>query len=217
MPSTRLLFLSAGGTSIDVLGLLADFRDSGSTYEPIGYLDDDGAKKGAIVMGLPVLGPISDWPRFPDVKLVNCLGSPANYRRRRTRVEDLGITPDRFETIVHPTAVVSMHSAIGAGTIVYPHAYIGGGATIGVQALIMSHVSINHGVHVGGHAIVATGAILLGSVSVGVSTYIGAAASIQQGRSIGDGSLVGMGSVVVRDVDPNVVVAGTPARLLRKA
>ena len=45
---------------------------------------------------------------------------------------------------------------------------------------------------------------------------IGSGATILGGVTIGQNAVVGAGSVVTRDVLPNTVVAGNPARLLRK-
>ena len=45
---------------------------------------------------------------------------------------------------------------------------------------------------------------------------IGAGAIIICGNSIGEGALVGAGAVVTKDVPPNTVVVGNPAKILRK-
>ncbi|MFH1614631.1 MAG: acyltransferase [Planctomycetota bacterium] len=45
---------------------------------------------------------------------------------------------------------------------------------------------------------------------------IGSNATIMCGVTIGEGALVGAGAVVTKDVPPNTVVAGNPARVLRK-
>jgi sugar O-acyltransferase (sialic acid O-acetyltransferase NeuD family) len=212
-PSVQpLIFLSAGGTAVDVLGFIDDINARQLLFEPIGYLDDAPAKQGATINGLPVLGRLPDCARFGDALFVNCLGSSANFRGRATVIDALGIAADRFATLVHPSAVVSKYSSVGAGTIVYPHVFIGSGTRIGRQALVMSHASINHDVTIGDHAIVASGAVILGKVTLGNVSYVGACASVRQGLSVGEGALVGMGSVVVRDVDADTVVVGVPAR-----
>ena len=45
---------------------------------------------------------------------------------------------------------------------------------------------------------------------------IGSNATILCGITIGEGAVVGAGSVVTRDVAPDTVVAGNPARVLKK-
>jgi len=45
---------------------------------------------------------------------------------------------------------------------------------------------------------------------------IGTSATILCGVTIGEGALVGAGSVVTKDVPPRTVVAGNPARVLRR-
>jgi acetyltransferase-like isoleucine patch superfamily enzyme len=44
---------------------------------------------------------------------------------------------------------------------------------------------------------------------------IGSGATLLCGITIGENALVGAGSVVIRDVPPNIVVAGNPARAIR--
>lgn len=51
---------------------------------------------------------------------------------------------------------------------------------------------------------------------VGRRASIGSGAVILCGVTVGEGALVGAGSVVTRDVPPHAIVAGNPARLLRR-
>lgn len=54
------------------------------------------------------------------------------------------------------------------------------------------------------------------SISVGDRCWIGARAVILAGVIIGDDSVVGAGAVVTKNVEPGVVVAGVPARTVKR-
>lgn len=51
---------------------------------------------------------------------------------------------------------------------------------------------------------------------IGHDVWIGEHALIKQGITIGNGAVVGMGSVVTKDVEPYAIVAGCPAKVIRK-
>lgn len=53
-------------------------------------------------------------------------------------------------------------------------------------------------------------------VSIGNDVWIGSNVTILAGVTIGNGSVIGAGSVVTRNVEPYAVVAGAPAKLIKK-
>ena len=53
-------------------------------------------------------------------------------------------------------------------------------------------------------------------VHIGKNCWIGAGVLIMPGINIGDNSVIGAGSVVTRDIPPNVVAVGNPCRVLRE-
>lgn len=89
----------------------------------------------------------------------------------------------------------------------------GGVITIGNKVAIGPHVRI----FAAGHdpssiELIDTAA----PVTIHNLVWIGANATILQGVEIGEGSVVAAGSVVTRDVPPYVIVAGCPARVIKK-
>ncbi len=55
-----------------------------------------------------------------------------------------------------------------------------------------------------------------GSVIIGNDVWIGRNAFIRDGVTVGDGAVIGAYSVVTKNVEPYTIVAGNPARVIRK-
>ena len=81
---------------------------------------------------------------------------------------------------------------------------------------------VNRSASLGHHSVledfvsIGPGAILAGEVNVGRGTLIGAGSLVLPKMRIGAGSVVAAGSVVSKDVEDRVVVAGNPARVVKR-
>jgi sugar O-acyltransferase (sialic acid O-acetyltransferase NeuD family) len=114
----------------------------------------------------------------------------------------------QLPTIIAPTAYVSPHAILGAGTIIMHGAIVNAGARVGNNCIINSRSLIEHDVLVRDHCHISTGAILNGGVIVGMGSFIGSSSVIKQGVVIGDGCLVGLGLAVRADLADYVCFAG---------
>ncbi|TEZ49613.1 maltose O-acetyltransferase [Escherichia coli] len=53
-------------------------------------------------------------------------------------------------------------------------------------------------------------------ITIGNNVWIGSHVVINPGVTIGDNSVIGAGSIVTKDIPPNVVAAGVPCRVIRE-
>lgn len=88
-----------------------------------------------------------------------------------------------------------------------------GGITIGEGSLIghgCTLTTLNHAVDPERRA-----DMLPAPVVIGRRVWLGASVTVVPGVRIGDGAIVGAGAVVTRDVLPDTIVAGVPAKVIR--
>jgi maltose O-acetyltransferase len=92
---------------------------------------------------------------------------------------------------------------------------------LGAPVRIGSHVQLGHHVvlltinHEMGPANARCGPQVAAPIIIGDGVWIASRVTVLPGVSIGDGSVVAAGAVVSRDVPPNSLVAGVPARVVR--
>jgi putative colanic acid biosynthesis acetyltransferase WcaF len=58
--------------------------------------------------------------------------------------------------------------------------------------------------------------LVVGPITIGEDVFIGARAFILPGVVVGDGAVIGACAVVTRDVEPWTIVAGNPAKMIKR-
>ena len=99
----------------------------------------------------------------------------------------------QLPVIVAPTAYVSPHATLGAGTIVMHGSIVNAGVRVGDNCIINNRSLLEHDSTVEDHCHISTGAILNGGVTIGAGSFIGSAAVIKECVIIGMDCVIGMG------------------------
>ena len=125
---------------------------------------------------------------------------------------------------IEPGAIIREQVQIGDNAVIMMGAVINIGAVIGEGTMIDMGAVLGGRAMVGKRSHIGAGAVLAGVVEPPSATpvvvednvLIGANAVVIEGVRIGEGSVVAAGSVVIEDVAPGMVVAGVPARVVKK-
>lgn len=199
-----LLILGTGVHELEMSDIVARVNRIAPTWNLLGFLSPDASQTGSALAGLPVLGG-SDAASAFDADLLP--GNSWPYSP--------ALAPTRLATLIDPSAFVASSAQIGAGCVIYPNCFVGHNARLGERVFALSGCIINHDDILEDQVVLASQVSLAGCVHVEAGCYLGQACSVRQYVTIGHGSLVGMGSVVIKDVPPGMVVVGNPARVLR--
>jgi sugar O-acyltransferase (sialic acid O-acetyltransferase NeuD family) len=203
----KLFIIGAGGHG----QVVADAAIAAG-FEVLGYLDDDRSLFGRQFLGVNVLGPIEAAGDM-DASFVVAIG---DNRCRKQVVDLLGLPTQRYATVIHPRATVSPYAEVLPGAMVLAGAIVGPQAVVGNHSIINHASSMDHHDIVGAFVHIAPGCHAGGNVHIGDGVFLGVGVSVVPGVTVGKWATVGAGSVVLHDVPEATVVAGVPARVLRK-
>lgn len=157
-------------------------------------------------------------PDHRDRCIVVAIGDGRTREKIEAKCEAAGLTIGRLSA---PTVRNLAANEIARGAVLCDGVIITANAKIGksFQANLNSYVA--HDCVVGDYVTFAPGVHLNGNIHVHDYAYIGTGAVFTQGKPgspliIGEGAIVGMGAVVTKPVEPYTVVAGNPAKSIRK-
>lgn len=206
MNKKSLILIGAGGFSKSVIDSIDE-----KMYKIEGFIDDI---KGGSHLGYPILSNNLD-KIYETGKYCYFIAIGDNKKRKYWYNE---IVKRNLEIInvIDRTAIISSNITYGRGLFVGKLAVINNDVRIGENVIVNTKALLEHGVRVGSHSNISTNSVINGDVCIGHSCFIGSSSVINGQLTIGTNSIIGSGSVIIKNVDVNSVMAGVPARLLRR-
>lgn len=212
MQKRKLIIVGSGGFCKDVVWAVQNLNALHSTYDILGYCDDDPAKKDQVIYGYPILGApedlaadLSDKPCF-----ICSIGHNTVRAKVVQRVLSLGWTP---VAIIDPSVMVAEGVVVGEGTYIGARSILSPNANIGRYVLINNHCTIGHDCVLGDFAQVAPGGRVSGFSVLKEGALLGANAVVMQGKCVGSYATLGACSFAMTNIPDDVTAVGIPARV----
>lgn len=201
-----LAIYCAGGLGRKVL----DLARSVDRWEQIVFVDDVTNEK--MCHGAKIY-------RFSDVRIfygniefVIANGEPAARSALYRKVKQAGYP---LATVVGNKCDVSPTTRIGEGGILF-NCYLCPDERVGNNVVIVSRVDVGHDACIEDHCMINSMSFIGGYTHIGERAYIAPGALLRDRIVVGNDAIIGMGAVVTRDVAAEAVVAGNPAKEIRK-
>ena len=201
-----LVIFGAGGHAVSVLNVAIS-----AGFNVQYFVDNVSSKKK--LFGIPVMNRLMEHQGKINVAIA--VGS--NYSRETIYKELVARSRDiNFPSLIHQSAILSLHSRIDEGVVVMPNSTIGPNCKIGKFCIINTHASIDHDSTMHDFSSLAPNATTGGNVQVGYRSAISISAVIKHEIFIGDDSIIGANSYLNRNLASNCIAYGSPARVIRK-
>jgi sugar O-acyltransferase (sialic acid O-acetyltransferase NeuD family) len=198
--------------------VVIDIVEREGKHRIIGLIDSY-RPAGEKTLGYDILGTEKELPALITKRCVEgaLIAIGDNSARYRVYEKLHALCPDLiYPVAIHPSAQVARDVQFGEGTVVAAVANIHTATRIGRFCIVNGHSHLGHDIDAGDFVSIGPDAAVAGDVRIGELTAVAIGSHILEKKTVGSDSIVGAGSLVTKDVPSNVVVVGTPARVVKE-
>ncbi|GIF38700.1 biotin/lipoyl-containing protein [Actinoplanes xinjiangensis] len=200
----RIMIIGAALGATQVLDILAGSR----TQQAVAIVDDDAARWGAEVHGVPVVGGSGRLTELFaagvfDAAVIAIGRSPAVRAKFRKTCEEAGVP---LANAIDPTAKIATDVRLGQGNIICAFCHVATGVQVGDNNFFSAYNSFDHHSVIGDDNATGPSVYTSGKVTIGSRTRFGTGIVIEPDVVIGDDVAVASGAVIVSSVPAEHVV-----------
>jgi acetyltransferase-like isoleucine patch superfamily enzyme len=194
----RILLIGGALGATQVLDILS----GSTTQQAVAIVDDDTARWGADVHGVPIVGGsgrLTELHRAGafDAAIIAIGSSPAVRHRFREACEQAGIP---LANAIDPTAKIATDVELGSGNIICAFCQIATGVRVGDNNFFSAYNSFDHHSVIGSDNATGPSCVTSGKIKIGDRVRLGIGIVLEPSVEIGDDAVVASGAVLVTSV-----------------
>jgi sugar O-acyltransferase (sialic acid O-acetyltransferase NeuD family) len=208
MTTRNLIIIGAGKFAREVHTWVRQAIDGGLAWTIKGFLDDNLKAMDGFGHYPKIICPVDQYEPQADDIFLCAMGKPKIKKLYCDKVAGKG---GKFETFIHPTALVGPSVQIGAGSILCPYTQLSCDIVLGECVTFGTLSNTAHDTRIGAYSMICGSCEINGNAVLEEGVFLGSHATILPDARVGAWAYVGAGSVVLRRVKPGTKVFGNPA------
>lgn len=213
MENKEIYILGVGRNTIVYIDLV-----EACGYKVAGLYHYNDERTGELIHGHNIIDSNTNLFKEDSLAGINFAISVGNNKIRAELANKIRKLGGNLPTLIHPSAIVSKYSQLAKGVVIHANSVIQADAMIEQDTIISYNSSVTHTTKIGKSCYLAFGSTVGAFVEIQDNVFVGQSAAIVSGKLnyVGHDSIVGAGSVVIQNIEPFSVVAGNPAKLIKK-
>lgn len=201
----KIIIIGAGGHAAEIVEYIEyiNLASKDTIYDILGLLDNTKSYYKHYKFEYKFLGNIDSHSINKEAYYVLGIG---DLSIRKKIIKKYLLKEAKFETIIHPTSLISSTATIGEGSIISHNVSLGPKAKIGKFCVINSRSTIGHDSEIDDNNFISPQVVLGGFTKLGSNNLLGTNSCLIPNIKIGNYNKIMAGMTVVNNVNDNEVV-----------
>ncbi len=217
--SKKIIIIGGIGTAVNIAEQIVDAQEKyGFKDEFLGFAFDDETF-GDEINGFPLLSKSREvyekYEKYKDVYFLYQMYTFKKIKERADWLPQFKVPTERYYNFIHPSATVCRSVKMGFGNVIQAGCVFNSNVKIGNHNTFNSTILLGHDTVMQDHNFFAAHTVIGSSIKIGSFVFTGLNTTLNNMIDVGDNVMVGLGSNVIKSVEPNQLVIGSPAKFIK--
>jgi sugar O-acyltransferase (sialic acid O-acetyltransferase NeuD family) len=209
----HIVIIGAGRMGRETYTWAEQIIAAGAPLRIKGFLDSRSDVLNGYNYEAGILGNVENYRIGRNDVFIGAVGDPREKVRFYSPILKRG---GQFINLIHPLANVGRNVRLSVGVILAPFSSVTSDVSIGSHVAIGSFSNVAHDSIIGDWCQISSHCGINGAAKLGDGVFLGSHTCVKPDVTIGAWAFTGAGSIVIKNVQPQMMVFGNPAVPIRK-